>query len=91
MNGSAKPVALTVENAEILAIAIAKALQQARSVSDSEHFDHHQWISEKIKTEQWRAAFWRQLVEHCVKWGMVSAISVTGYALWLWVKVLVKQ
>ena len=71
---------------EILAIAIGKALQQARSVSDSEHYDHHRWISEKIKVEQLRAQFWRQMVEHMMKWGALSAISAIMYATWLWIK-----
>lgn len=77
--------------ADLIATAMVRALQQARSVSDSEHFDHHRWISEKIKTEQWRAQFWKQMVEHVAKWGVISVISALVYAFWLGFKVWSKR
>lgn len=70
-------------DAEILALALAKALQQARSVSDSEHYDHHRWISEKIERERVQREFWEKMREHALKWGMLSALSAVFYALWL--------
>lgn len=82
---------MTPQDVDLLAAAIARALQQARSVSDSEHFDHHKWITEKIKTEQWRAQFWKKMLEHVVKWGVISVISAGVYALWLGVRVWAKQ
>ena len=76
------------QEAEYLAIAIAKALQQARSVSDSEHYDHHRWITEKIKHEQAMRKFWEDMRVHCVKWGMISVLSGTFYAAWLGAKMI---
>lgn len=68
---------------ETLAIAIAKALQQARSVSDSEHYDHHVWITERINRERAWREFWEKMRDHVAKWGAVSVLSAIGYALWL--------
>lgn len=79
------------DEVERLAIAIAKALQQARSVSDSEHFDHHSWISKKIKREEAMLKFWEQMREHAAKWGMVSVLSGIFYAIWLGVQQLAKH
>lgn len=77
---------MSEDDLERLANSIARALQQARSVSDSEHYDHHVWITQKIIAERLRAEFWGSLKEHVAKWGAVSIVSVTGYALWLWFK-----
>ena len=77
------PAKFSSEDIDALAIAIARALQQAHSVSDSEHYDHHQWITKKMKAEEWRAEFWEKMVEHVTKWGAISIISAIGYALYL--------
>ena len=77
---------MTEEEAERLAVAIAKALQQARSVSDSQHYDHHVWITERIKREQAWASFWHDLHRHVAKWGAVSLLSIIGYAAYLGAK-----
>jgi len=74
------------EDVEHLAIAIAKALQQARSVSDSEHYDHHRWISARIERENAWRIFWEDMRKHVLKWGAISLISGIGYAVWLGVK-----
>ncbi len=73
-----------------MAIAIARALQQARSVSDSEHYDHHIWITEKIKRERMEmerhrsaALFWQRMHGHAVSWGMASVLTAALYAAWL--------
>lgn len=71
------------QEAEHLAIAIAKALQQARSVSDSEHYDHHVWITERINREKAWREFWEKMRDHVAKWGAVSVLSAIVYALWL--------
>lgn len=68
---------------EMLAVAIAKALQQARSVSDSEHFDHHVWITERIKRDKASREFWEKMRDHVAKWGIISVLSFLFYALWL--------
>lgn len=75
---------------EHLAIAIAKALQQARSVSDSEHYDHHVWITERIKRERAWREFWEKMLEHAAKWGMISIVSGLFYALYLGAKTLAR-
>lgn len=77
---------ITTEEAEMLAQKFAEKLQQARSVSDSEHFDHHTWITEKIKREQAMRVFWEQMAEHVAKWGAITLITGMGYALWLGIK-----
>lgn len=80
---------MTEEEMEKLAMIFAKTLQQARSVSDSEHFDHHRWISERIKHDQYRAIFWEKLCEHLAAWGAVAVITVVFYALWLYLRHLI--
>lgn len=77
---------MTEADAQKLAIAVAKALQQARSVSDSEHYDHHRWISAKIASENARRDFWRTMQAHVAKWGAISILSAGFYALWLGIR-----
>lgn len=77
------------EEIEQLAIAIAKALQAARSVSDSEHYDHHVWITSQIERDKSSKAFWEKMLEHASKWGMISLLSFAFYALWLGVNHIV--
>lgn len=73
-----------------MALAMTRALQQARSVSDSEHFAHHVWITKQIEREQLRTEFWRQMLAHVAKWGVVSVVSATVFALYLGVKAWMK-
>lgn len=79
---------ISEDDAEMLAQKFAEKLQQARSVSDSEHFDHHRWITEKIQREQSQRKFWDQMQEHAYRWGMLSVLSFIFYALWLGVKAI---
>lgn len=78
------------EAAERIGIAVARAMQQARSVSDSEHFDHHQWISERINSEKARRRFYEALADHVAKWGAISIASAALYALYLGVRQVLK-
>ncbi len=82
---------MTDEDVEKLSIAIARALQQARSVSDSEHFDHHIWISARIERERVQRAYWEAMLQHVMKWGAVSVISSGGYALYLGMRQIMKM
>lgn len=77
---------MTTDDAEMIALAVARALQQARSVSDSEHYDHHVWITAHIESEKKREEFYTQMKLHVAKWGSVSIFSILLYALWLYVK-----
>lgn len=79
-------IKVTSEDAEIIALAVTRALQQARSVSDSEHYDHHKWIEAQIESEKWRKEFWRQMVMHVSKWGAVAILSSAPVAAYLIVK-----
>lgn len=81
---------MTDHEIEQLSVAIAKALQAARSVSDSEHYDHHIWISGKITRDKESREFWHKMTEHATKWGMISLLSFGFYALWLGLKAIVK-
>lgn len=81
---------LNDKDAEKLAIAIAKALQQSRSVSDSEHYDHHRWISAKIARENAMRDFYDEMKKHVIKWGAISMITGIGYAAWLGFKAVIK-
>jgi len=74
---------MTEQDVEHLAVAIAKALQSARSVSDSEHYDHHVWISGRIERDKQAKLFWEDMRRHVSKWGVVSVISGLFYAAWL--------
>ena len=69
---------------------MANAFQQARSVSDSEHYDHHRWLAERIKREQAKRQFWEDMQGHVAKWGAISIISGVFYAIWLGVKQLLR-
>lgn len=76
---------------EAMAIAMARALQASRSVSDSEHFDHHRWISIKIKREEEMLKFWSDMRAHLAKWGMVGVASGVLYALYLGVRLWLRK
>lgn len=82
---------MTEDQVEHLSLAIAKALQQARSVSDSEHYDHHVWITERIERERAWRKFWENMAEHVAKWGMISVVSGLFYAAWLGVQQLISH
>lgn len=75
---------------EKMATKFAQKLQQARSVSDSEHHDHHTWITEKIKHERAMKDFWQQMSAHVAKWGAITLITGMGYAMWLGVRAILK-
>ena len=81
---------ISEEDADMLALKLAQALQQSRSVSDSEHYDHHRWITAKIERENAWRNFWEDMRRHVAKWGAVSVISAVGYALFLGVKAAIK-
>ena len=74
---------LHVDDAELLAQKFAEKLQQARSVSDSVHYDHHVWITERIEREKAKRLLIEELTRHVAKWGMVSVLSFVFYAVWL--------
>lgn len=77
MAGEAVDGIITEADATRIAIAVARALQGARSVSDSEHWDHHQWISAQKEKERQRANFYAELRTHLAKggaWGLVLVI-----------------
>lgn len=78
------------EDLERFAVILARTLQQARSVSDSQHYDHHRWITAKIERENAWRKFWDDMRAHLVRWGMVGALSGLFYALWLGVKAWVR-
>ena len=82
---------ISEEDAEMLAQKFAEKLQQARSVSDSEHYDHHKWLAERISREKAKRMFWDAMTEHAVKWGMLSVLSFLFYALWLGIKAWAKM
>lgn len=74
---------MTLEEGDVerLSIAIAKALQQSRSVSDSEHYDHHRWIVARMEKEKAALEFWEEMKRHAAKFGMLSIITGLFYAL----------
>lgn len=72
---------ITVADADRIALAVARALQGARSVSDSEHWDHHQWISAQKLKEQQRAQFYADLRMYLAKRGAWGVAIVLGGAL----------
>jgi len=76
---------------ERLSHAMVSALQQARSVSDSEHYDHHLWVTKRIKREEEKTKFWKAMLEHTVKWGVVSVLTAVFYAVWLYVKMEIRK
>ena len=79
MNGTP----LTDTEAERIAMIFSRVLQQARSVSDSEHYDHHRWITAKIEAEQEKRKFWQEMRRHVTKWGLIGALTGLASALYL--------
>jgi hypothetical protein len=71
---------------EKLSFAMVRAMQQSRSVSDSEHYDHHLWVTVHIEKEKQRTEFYNALLSHVVKWGSVSVLTAIFYAMWLALK-----
>lgn len=77
--------------AEKLTMAMTTALQAARSVSDSIHYDHHQWLAAKIMREKEMLQLWKELRAHLAKWGMLGIASGLVYAIYLGVRVWLKN
>ncbi len=75
---------------EKLSHAMVRAMQQSRSVSDSEHYDHHMWVSVHIEKEKRRIEFYTALLDHVLKWGSVSLLTGLFYAIWLFIKMEIK-
>lgn len=78
------------DDLERMAAALARALQQARSVSDSEHYDHHTWIKQKIESEKARTEFWTAMLAHVLKWGAITILSGAFYAMYLGARAAIK-
>jgi hypothetical protein len=80
------------EFAEMIAQSFAEKLQQSRSVSDTEHWDHHQWIAAQKQKEIERAKFWADLRDYLAKrgaWGVLVGLLVAlGFALKAWIRAL---
>lgn len=74
------------EICEKLSVAMVKALQQSRSVSDSEHYDHHLWVQTHIEKEKTRTAFYKMMIDHVAKYGAISIVTGLFYAVWLFLK-----
>lgn len=74
------------EICEKLSLAMVKALQQSRSVSDSEHYDHHTWVQQHIEKEKTRTQFYKMMIEHVAKYGALSIATGLFYAVWLFLK-----
>lgn len=77
---------LTEEEIELITQRFTEKLQQARSVSDSVHYDHHMWLKKKIEKEEARARLYDELTRHVYKWGIIGVASFVGYAVYLAVK-----
>lgn len=69
--------------AEAAAVAAVKALQEAKFISDSDHYNHHAWISANIKAEEARAQLFDELKKHVAKWGTIGVLSAIFYGLYL--------
>lgn len=74
---------ITIMIADAAALAAVKALQQAKFISDSDHYNHHNWISSKIKSEEARAELFDELRKHVAKWGTIGVISFVFYGIYL--------
>lgn len=82
---------MTEQQMEMLAKKFAETLQQSRSVSDSEHFDHHQWIAKRIIAEDARKKFYTSLSERLAEKSLWALIGVVGVLLWYGVGVAIKK
>lgn len=82
---------MTEADAEKFAVIFARVMQQARSVSDSEHYDHHRWITAQIQAEQERKKFWQDMRAHVTRWGMIGALTGLASACYFAVEAWVRQ
>lgn len=82
---------LNAADAELIGIAVARALQQARSVSDSEHWDHHRWITTRMEADKERAQLYRDLRGHLAKSGAWAVVAVIGTLIYMGVKEALKK
>lgn len=74
---------LREEEAEMIAQKFAEKLQQARSVSDTEHYAHHRWIAKQIERDEARTRLFDELTKHVMKWGIIGVVSFIFYGAYL--------
>lgn len=82
---------ISSEDAEMMAQKFAEKLQQARSVSDSEHYDHHAWIAKRISAEEERKKFYSDLGDRLAEKSIWGLLVVLGLLLWHGVEVIIKK
>lgn len=74
-----------------VAKAVAMELDGRRSIDETTHQKQHNYIGIKMEKDKKWAEFWDALTKHIVKWGIIGAISVIGYALWYYIKHLINN
>lgn len=72
-------------------MAAVKALQEAKFISDQDHYNHHAWIASRVKAEEARTEFMRELTKHVAKWGTIGVLSCVFYGLYLVMVAAVKR
>ena len=77
---------MTQEEADMLTLAMCKALQQSRSVSDSEHYDDHMYLKAKREKEKKRTEFYEDMIRHLAKWSLIGLFLYLIGALGLGLK-----
>jgi len=69
---------------------MAETLQQARSVSDSVHYDHHKWIQAQIEREEAWRDLWRDMRVRLIQKGIWAVLLGIGgvmlYAATMWIR-----
>jgi len=74
-------MALSDEDAKRLTRAMVQALQQSRSVSDSEHYAHHTYIRQRIEIDRVRAEFWKKLLEDVAHKSIIGLLVLAATAI----------
>lgn len=82
---------LSKEEMEKFGRVLVGMLQQSRSVSDSEHYDHHVWIKTRIEADRERKEFWRDMRKSLARWGFVGLAGALLFSIWLWIKYEIKR
>ncbi len=63
--------------------ALTERLSFHYAVEVQQHASDHDWIRSQRQAAQARKVFWDKMFEHAVKWGILSLLSATFYAIWL--------
>ena len=70
--------------------AVNEVLTARRSIDETSHFEHHNYVGALIERERKRTERNEKIKTQVIGWGVVTAIGGIGYAIWEAVKASVR-